>query len=146
MTIRLIRCDPDGNPIAPLAKLSADLLANCQASAALYRRLGYVEPWVSYVAVSGDLPVGGAAFVGPPSDGCVEIAYYTLPEYQNRGYAGLAAAGLLAIARTHDPSVRIKAYTLMERNPSVRILQKLGFVMVGTAHDADAGEVWEWRA
>ena len=41
--------------------------------------------------------------------------------------------------------MKIKAFTLMEENPSVRILRRLGFAMIGTAQDADAGEVWEWR-
>jgi hypothetical protein len=34
----------------------------------------------------------------------------------------------------------------MEENPSVRILRQHGFVIAGTAQDADAGEVWEWSA
>jgi hypothetical protein len=30
-------------------------------------------------------------------------------------------------------------------NASTSILRKLGFALAGSAHDADAGEVWEWH-
>lgn len=146
MAVVLIRCAQDGKPVTPVAVLPEELAANCAATADLYRRIGYIEPWVGYISVMGDVPVGGGAFVGPPKDGFVEIAYFTLPAFQRQGYAGQTAAGLVAIARAHDPAVGVKAFTLMEDNPSVRILRKLGFAIAGTAQDADAGEVWEWRA
>jgi ribosomal-protein-alanine N-acetyltransferase len=146
MVVVLVRCAPDGKPVSPVADLPEELAANCVATADLYRRVGFVEPWVGYIAVVDGSPVGGGAFVGPPKDGCVEIAYFTLPEHQGRGFAGQTAAGLVAIARAHHPSIKLKAFTLKEENPSVRILRRLGFSMVGLAHDADAGEVWEWRA
>ena len=146
MVVTLIRCGPDGGPVAPVATLPEDLVASCLHTADLYRRIGYVEPWVGYIAVVGEVAVGGGAFVGLPMDGCVEIAYFTLPAWQGQGIAGQTAAGLMAIARGHDPTMKFKAFTLMEDNPSVRILRRLDFAIVGTAHDADAGEVWEWRA
>jgi RimJ/RimL family protein N-acetyltransferase len=89
--------------------------------------------------------VGGGAFVGPPQDGLVEIAYYTLKDHEGRGHASRTAAALVAIARRHDPQLTLRAFTLMEHNASTRILGKLGFRIVGTAQDDDAGEVWEWR-
>ena len=146
MNVILIRCGPDGTSVSPVEALPDDLAANCLLSADLYRRVGYVEPWVSYIAVADGIPVGGGAFVGPPKDGSVEIAYFTLPNHQRRGIAGQIAARLIEIARAEDPSIKLKAFTLMEENPSVRILRQHGFVIAGTAQDADAGEVWEWRA
>ncbi len=89
--------------------------------------------------------MGGGAFVGPPQDGHVEIAYYTLKEHEGLGYASRTAASLVDIARRHDPQVKLLAFTLMEQNASTRILGKLGFRLCGTAQDADAGEVLEWR-
>lgn len=145
MAFALIRCAPDGKPVTSVGVLPEELAANCAATSDLYRRSGYVEPWVGYIAAIDNIPVGGGAFVGPPKEGFVEIAYFTLPEHQGQGFAGQTAAGLVAIARAHDPAINIKAFTLMEENPSVRILRRLGFTNVGTAHDADAGEVWEWR-
>jgi ribosomal-protein-alanine N-acetyltransferase len=146
MKVSLIRCDQNGDPVQPIAKMAEELVTNCQGTADLYRRVGYLEPWVGYVAVVNDRGVGGGAFVGPPLDGHVEIAYFTLEREQGRRYASQIAAGLVDIARTHDPKIKLKAFTLKEENPSTRILKRLGFTMIGVAQDADAGEVWEWRA
>ena len=122
------------------------LVANCQATADLYRRVGFVPPWIGYVAVDQGRGVGGGAFVGPPKDGRVEIAYFTVENEQGKGYASRTAAALVALARAHAPDIGLKAFTLKEEGPSTRILRSLGFSMVGVAEDADAGEVWEWRA
>lgn len=145
MQFRLIRCDENGSPVDPLPDLPADVAANCGGTADLYRRVGYVQPWVGYVAVADGVVVGGGAFVGPPKDGCVEIAYYTRSEHERRGWATQTASALVDVARDHDPAVGLKAFTLMQDNASTRILTRLGFSVVGTAQDPDAGEVWEWR-
>jgi len=146
MKFSLIRCDQNGDPVQSISDMTEELAANCQATADLYRRMGYMEPWVGYVAVVNSRGVGGGAFVGPPKDGYVEIAYFTLKEEQGQRYASQTAAGLVAIARAHDPNIKLKAFTLKEENPSTRILRHLGFSFTGIAQDADAGEVWEWRA
>lgn len=146
MTFTLIPCDSAGNPMQAIADMPPALIANCQATAALYQRVGYVAPWIGYVAAVDGRGVGGGAFVGPPDGGLVEIAYFTLDNEQGKGYATQTAAALVAIAREHSPHVRLKAFTLKEENASTRILRGLGFALVGVAQDADAGEVWEWRA
>lgn len=146
MKVSLIRCDKHGVPVQTIADMAQELVANWQATAELYRRLGYTEPWVAYVAVVNNRGVGGGAFVGPPKDGYVEIAYFTLKEEQGRRYASQTAASLVEIARTYDPNIKLKAFTLKEENPSTLILKRLGFSLAGVAQDADAGEVWEWRA
>jgi RimJ/RimL family protein N-acetyltransferase len=145
MQFRLIRCDEDGSPVEGLPNLPADVAANCAGTADLYRRVGYAVPWVGYIAVADGAVVGGGAFVGPPVDGLAEIAYYTCNDREGRGYATQTAAALVDIARRHDPAVGLKAFTLMQDNASTRILKRLGFSVVGTAQDPDAGEVWEWR-
>ena len=142
----LVQCDPTGRPVEAVEVMSEPLLAACAQSADLYRRIGYQAPWVSYIAVDTDVGVGGGAFVGAPSDGVVEMAYFTLEEFQGRGFATQTAQKLLEIARSAAPSLSIKALTLPQQNPSTRILERLGFKVVGSAHDDDAGEVWEWRA
>ena len=122
------------------------LVANCLATAELYRRVGFVPPWIGYVAAVDGRGVGGGAFVGPPAEGFVEIAYFTVENEQRKGYASRTAASLVEIARAHTPEIGLKAFTLKEKNPSTKILERLGFSIVGTAQDADVGEVWEWRA
>jgi RimJ/RimL family protein N-acetyltransferase len=120
-------------------------MAACAQSADLYKRVGFEIPWVSYVASDSGVAVGGGAFVGPPKDNVVEMAYFTLDEFQGRGYATRTAHKLLEIARIARPSISIKAFTLPQRNASTKILEGLGFKVIGFAHDDDAGEVWEWR-
>jgi|SRR5688572_29322850 len=145
MSFRLVRCDRDGVPIELVPNMPDALVANCTASVELYRRIGFAEPWVSYVAVDSGNGVGGGAFVGPPSENCVEIAYFTLKEHEGRGYATSTVSALIEIARRHAPQVTLKAFTLREHNASTRILQRHGFHYFGDAHDPDAGAVWEWR-
>ncbi|TXI91253.1 MAG: N-acetyltransferase [Burkholderiaceae bacterium] len=141
----LVACDQNGIPTQASLELPDALFSNCQATAELYQRIGFCPPWVGYVTVVENRAVGGGAFVGAPQEGCVEIAYFTLDHEQGKGYAFQTAAALVAIARAHDPTIRIKAFTLKEENASTRILRKLGFVIVGLAQDPDAGEVWEWQ-
>jgi RimJ/RimL family protein N-acetyltransferase len=141
----LIRCDAHGLPIEPV-ELSKEIVAACAQSAELYQRIGYEVPWVSYIAADAGVGVGGGAFVGAPREGAVEIAYFTLEEYQGRGYATQTARQLVSIARQAAPMISLKAFTLPVVNPSTKILQRLGFAQAGLAHDDDAGEVWEWRA
>lgn len=145
MTFFLIQCDATGNPVTPVESMSEAITENCIASAELYKRIGFHEPWVSYVAINDNVAVGGGAFVGAPRDGVVEIAYFTLPGFEGRGFAYSTATQLCQIARTTLPDVTLSAFTLPELNASSRILAKLGFLQFGTAHDDDAGEVWEWR-
>ncbi len=145
MTFALVQCDSDGTPTEAIACMPDAVVANCVATADLYRRIGFVPPWVGYVAVDGGEGVGGGAFVGAPRDNCVEIAYYTLKEKEGRGYATRTVAELIAIARRHDPRIVLKAFTLREHNASTSILQHFGFRVIGDAHDNDAGIVWEWR-
>lgn len=146
MNFERVPCDQDGNPVRAIAVMPDSLKENLRATADLYRRVGFVPPWIGYVAVADGRAVGGGAFVGPPRDGVVEIAYFTLEGEQGQGFASRTAAALVEAARSHVPDVALKAFTLKEENPSTKILRRLGFSVVGLAQDADAGEVWEWRA
>ena len=146
MTFSLVPFDQNGIPVQTIPDMSDALVANCQATADLYRRVGFVPPWIGYVAVADSRPVGGGAFVGPPKEGYVEIAYFTLESEQGQGYASKTAASLVALARSHNPEIGLRAFTLKEDNPSTKILRSLGFSIVGVVQDADAGEVWDWRA
>jgi len=129
VTFELIRCDFDGRPVKAVDCMPAELAANCLGTAELYRRIGYVDPWVGYVALDDGRAVGGGAFVGAPQDQVVEIAYFTLKGEERKGYAGNTARELVEIARRAEPKIRLKA-----------------FGVIGTAQDPDAGDVWDWRA
>ena len=146
MTPYLIRCGIDGIPLTRIPVVPEAIAATYAATADLYRRVPYVEPWISYIAVEDGRAVGCGAFVGPPRENRVEIAYFTLKELENRGYATRTAKELVAIARAASPGIVITALTLRESSASTRILQRLGLKLYGEARDPDAGDVWEWRS
>lgn len=141
---RLVACGPDGQPIKPVGPLPPAILKINQAAADFYSRAAYQPPWVGYLAVEGETIVGGGGFVAPPEDERVEIAYFTLPEHQGRGFARRTAAALVAIARAADASLAIYAKTAPEDGPSPAILKHLGFSRIGMVMDQEIGPAWAW--
>ncbi len=116
-----------GDQIGTLRELGA-------GTAAFLARLGGEARWGSFLAVdpASRLVIGTCSYKGPPdTDGAVEIAYFTFPPYQRRGYASAMAALLTARAGAPPPARTVRAHTLPERNASVRILEKLGFAHLG---------------
>lgn len=90
--------------------------------------------------------VGTGGFKAPPSStGAVEIAYGIEPECQGRGFATEVAAALVDVARASGQVRTVLAHTLPAGAASARVLEKNGFMRVGTVMDADDGEVWRWR-
>jgi RimJ/RimL family protein N-acetyltransferase len=106
--------------------------------------IGYTPPWIGYFAKMDGQIVGNAAFKGRPINKRVEIAYSTVPAYQNRGIGSLICKKLVEIAAQTDPTVIVTARTLRTRNYSTRILKKNGFELSGTVVDPEDGKVWEW--
>jgi ribosomal-protein-alanine N-acetyltransferase len=76
--------------------------------------------------------IGVAGYAGPPTEeGVVEVGYAVAEEYQRRGYATEAVKALVALA-FEDSRVRvIRAHTYPALAPSIRVLEKAGFVRVG---------------
>jgi ribosomal-protein-alanine N-acetyltransferase len=104
--------------------------------------------WGSFLAMDpgNRLVVGTCSYKGPPdADGAVEIAYFTFPAYEGRGYATAMAALLTSRAGASPPARTVRAHTLPERNASVRILEKLGFAHLGQIVDPEDGPVWRWE-
>lgn len=143
--VRLVPIDRRGTPRGYGGELPASMAEVFRATSDLYDSVGFVEPWVGYLALLGDTPVGTCAFKSPPVAGRVEIAYLTFPEFEGQGLATAMAAQLVATARRHSPSVVIAAQTLAARDASHRILEKLGFRRVATIDHPEDGMVWEWQ-
>ena len=116
-----------------------------RATVALYQSVGFKEPWLGYLALADSTPVGTCGFKSAPVDRRVEIAYFTFPGFEGKGLATAMAAELVAIARRHEPLVVVAAQTLPERNASTRVLEKLGFRLVGGIDHPEDGEAWEWQ-
>lgn len=142
--MRLVEIGEDGLTVERL-ELPDAARTVCELTAAAYRKTGFVRPWVGYLAEEDCQVVGTCAFKTPPKKGRVEIAYFTFPDYQGRGLATRMARLLIEKAQNTDPSIEITAQTLPQENASTTILRKLNFSRIGTAHDEDAGEVWEWQ-
>jgi RimJ/RimL family protein N-acetyltransferase len=120
--------------------------------AALWKKfmlsVGAVPPWIGYLAVDKSIRtiVGTCAFKGGPNqEKTVEIAYFTYPDLERRGYATAMAHTLIQMALSHPEAPRIIAHTLPHSNASTRVLQKVGMQFVGDVVDPEDGPVWRWE-
>ena len=76
--------------------------------------------------------VGAGGYKGKPSaEGTVEIGYSIVAEYQRRGLATEAAAALVAHAFRDARVSRVIAETLPGLAPSIGVLRKNGFRLIG---------------
>lgn len=116
----------------------------CASTIAMYPQGTAPLPWVGYLAEERGVPVGTCAFKTPPVAGEVEIAYFTFPGHEGRGVATRMAQRLIQVAAASGATL-IKAQTLPEANASTRVLEKLGFRLVGPVMHPEDGEVWEWH-
>jgi len=89
---RLLPCEVDGFPVERDLELPDFGRQSCETSVTWYGKVGYIRPWIGYVAVLDGPAVGGGGFKEPPHDHRV------------------------AIARQADPTLSIAAQTLPEEN------------------------------
>jgi RimJ/RimL family protein N-acetyltransferase len=95
--------------------------------------------------VTRDL-VGACAYKAPPTeDGEVEIAYFTYPPFEGRGYATAMARKLIAMASRSPMIGRVIAHTLPMPSASTRVLETVGMTFVGEVMDPEDGRVWRWQ-
>ena len=92
--------------------------------------------WLYFVVLEGDegrrALVGSAGYKGPPlPDGTVEVGYGIVIDQRRRGYASEATRGLLARAFGRPEVTRAIAETLPELTPSIGVLHKCGFRLIG---------------
>lgn len=111
----------------------------------LYRRVGFVRPWIGYLSIKARVPVGMCGFKSSPVAGRVEIAYGTVPGHEGQGIATAMATALIEIAQQENSSLTVFAQTLAEENASTSILKKLGFTLLGAVEHPEDGTVWEWE-
>lgn len=109
-----------------------------------YNAIGFTLPWIGYFALADGKVVGTCSFKGSPKNGKVEIAYFTFPEQEGKGYGKRMCAQLVNIAKAADPQVIVTARTLPQHSPSTSILKNNGFTLQGIVMDSEDGEVWEW--
>ena len=91
--------------------------------------------WYFLRAAAGPTPrtaIGNGGFKGPPANGLVDLGYSLLPEFQHHGYATEAVRALINWAFDHPQVQGIAAETLPELAPSIRVLERTGFVRTGS--------------
>ena len=122
---------------------------------------GVPGEWLYHYIVREDLGadhttvVGTAGFTGvPDAEGTVEIGYSVVPEHRRAGVASEAVAALMERAFDAPAVERIIAHTYPGLLPSIGVLEKNGFHLVGTGTepgvlryaitraDHDAGRTW----
>lgn len=145
LQLQLVPIDRSGSPSGSCPQLDEIAKGVCAATVSLYGRVGFVSPWLGYLALCDARVVGSCGFKGPPTSGEVEIAYFTFPEFEGCGIATSMARELLALARAAEPGIIVTAQTRPERNASTRILEKLGFAQRGSVVHPEDGQVWEWE-
>jgi [ribosomal protein S5]-alanine N-acetyltransferase len=114
---------------------------------ALLARAPRAAEWGGYLVIdeARGVVIGTCGFAhGPEADGTVEIAYFTFPEFERRGYATAMAAVLVERALRSGIVREVVAHTLPVRNASTRVLEKVGLQRAGEAHDPEVGKVWRW--
>jgi RimJ/RimL family protein N-acetyltransferase len=92
--------------------------------------------WLYFVVLKGAAGsktlIGSGGYKGPPSpDGTVEVGYGIVSDYRRRGYASEVTRGLLARAFAVQAVHRAIAETLPELTPSIGVLEKCGFRLIG---------------
>ncbi len=75
--------------------------------------------------------VGNAGFKGSPRNGLVEIGYSMLEAHQRNGYCTEAARALIRWAFQHPAVNLVIGHTLPCLTPSIRVMEKCGFVFAG---------------
>jgi RimJ/RimL family protein N-acetyltransferase len=98
--------------------------------------------WFSWYAIrreEGPAPrtlVGAVGYLGPPGeDGSVEIGYSIASEAQGKGYATEVIGALVGRAFLDRAVRRVLAEAHESNAPSVRALERHGFVRVGAGRD-----------
>ncbi len=92
--------------------------------------------WLHFIALKDDdgsrALIGSGGYKGPPSDdGTVEVGYGIVSDRRRRGYGSEATRGLLANAFAVPRVRRAIAETLPELAPSIGVLEKCGFRLIG---------------
>jgi RimJ/RimL family protein N-acetyltransferase len=122
----------------PASWPQADLLdvLPMQASAGDAERYGI---WVMIERATNAV-IGDIGFLGPPSEGVVEIGFSVVPERRRLGFASEATAAIVDWA-LHEPDVdAIVARCEGGNIASIRVLDGAGFVRTGELND-----VLHWR-
>lgn len=133
------------------AGLTATVLPPVVVDTAL-ARLEQGESWQwcapqLFLDASNGAVLGAACYLNSPQDGAVAVAvgYGVAPEYQGHGIATEGLRLLAAQAFASGAVRAVTAETSPQNQASIRVLEKNGFVQVGTRMDVEDGQLLQWR-
>jgi [ribosomal protein S5]-alanine N-acetyltransferase len=76
--------------------------------------------------------VGAGGFFGPPGpDGIVELGYSIVPAFRSRGLATELVNALVTRSFSYPEVARLIAHTREDNAASVRVLERVGFLLLG---------------
>ena len=101
--------------------------------------LGWTSWYWLLVADGESQLVGYGGFKGKPTNGDCEVGYSVIETHHRRGLATEGTRALVDWAFTHDDVQLVSAHTLPELVPSIGVLDKLGFTLLGAG--AEAGTI-----
>ena len=112
---------------AELKKAYTEMLEGC---------LQHPDQWQWYamwmIELRDGTHIGDLCFKGLDASGMVEIGYGILEEYQGQGYATEAVGAAVLLALQQPGVSRVEAETEPGNQASQRVLEKCGFLPVGT--------------
>ena len=98
--------------------------------------IDHPDEWVWYavwtIEKKDGTTIGDLSFKGLGADGTVEIGYGIEEAYRNKGFATEAVGASVEWALRQPEVSRVEAETEPENRISQRVLQKCGFVPLGT--------------
>ena len=108
----------------------------------------YGNLWGGYFTIhkADNCLIGTCGYKGKPdTEGVVEIGYEVVEGYRLRGIASEIAKVLTDFALKNASVNIVRAHTLAHNNPSVSVLVKNGYRLMGLFHEPDDGDVWRWE-
>ncbi|RDS86308.1 GNAT family N-acetyltransferase [Dyella psychrodurans] len=115
------------------------------ASAALKR--GQLPQWWQprlFLLGYPPIAVGSATFKGEPVNGRIEIGYGVAHDYAGCGYATMGVRLMAAYAFAHPDVDEVLAETGIDNIASRRVVQKVGFTLIGERDSEDDGLLDRW--
>jgi len=105
------------------------------------------EHWIWYIMwmireKDSGMMVGSLCFKGLSPEGVTEIGYGIEEEYQGRGYATEAISTVVKWAASQPCVNAIEAEALADNAPSLRVLEKVGFVPNGIMGEEGPRFIW----
>jgi [ribosomal protein S5]-alanine N-acetyltransferase len=105
-----------------------DRLTQAPADDGWYSWYGVLRPPLA----EGRVLVAAAGFFGPPTvEKVVEVGYSVVPAFEGQGYATELVCALAGHAFSTGQVMKILAHTATTNIPSMRVLEKAGFLLVG---------------